>query len=105
MYAKSVETKITVIGKACAYDFIYGVWVSPYGNGVTVDIYFTLRKRRAGIQQYWKKLVLSFRDSQAGIITLNLINNSSFMSEYLAPDTVYFPEYIFEKSVLSRVSR
>jgi hypothetical protein len=68
MYAKSViNLKFPAFNKPIGYDLAKGDWVSPYGNGTSVDILLRKEYQEKTANDYYSKITLTFPKAGDGV--------------------------------------
>lgn len=99
LYVKAAWVEIPLIGVPCGYDLSKGDWVSPYGDGLTSDLFFTLQRQDQGQRALEIRVRITFSQPADGIQEIKLpeaARYSAFKWPRLAPMEGYLR--VLEKS-------
>jgi hypothetical protein len=68
MYAQHEETKTPKENEPIGFDLMAGDWVTPYGTGKTVDMFFTVHRNITSASKFDAELKLTFPNKGDGIV-------------------------------------
>lgn len=100
MYAKRQEMKFPKLDEPVAFDLMTGDWVTPYGKGEHVDMFFTAHRKIINNREFNAQLTVTFPNKGDGIAVASSepAVGSEFKTSRTATKSGYEPTLVLDFS-------
>ena len=100
MYAKRQEMKFPNLDVATGFDLMAGDWVTPYGKGEHIDMFYNAHRKIINTREFDADLTVTFPNKGDGIVVAppESAVGSEFTTSRVAAENSYEPELVLHFS-------